>query len=801
MPQRRWGLDQMLATLVEHRGHIKLRKAYRQFYRFAYQIMMTETHRQNGRWPKALKRKNWDQILELRYQSELEKQYNQEIQSLCKTPSFGIVTPGLRLGEINKKPLIGIVDLARKKAPRLTSMILSIGPSRRSSDSHVVSMKLVTILVILCRSAHRNNSNFLPLLIALYLYSAGAQVDAITLLNRMGLTVSYDVLLHKLKAIASDSALWIKQQASNLRLVGTWDNFEYRENVHGERIGDLVKFKSITMALWVEHGWRIPPEGLKQWMWDPIRELPKPKAISFKAFGSSGVAIRSQCSKHHWFIAFCAGFPVHSFDYSSAMPIINCIDCKTERKTAAYAFAPSMHSKASTAGNIAVFEDLNIFQMGLDKTNSRWADHLMIWWGDLKTEVQMLSMQGHGIGMNRPYERYQHIMPGLALWHLRFNYLKMVWELFYPGGSTSERSTLQWAADHWHRDKTTKPTDFYLLEDLTIHSYWSRIIAIAKTWILQKAPSLQLHDAKAVGCWLENLSSNSWQEFMDWLDLQLKSERTGSPRNWNDHWNNHLCFCKVMEAYMNLCYAIKFGDTGLLRHAIRDVAIILQAPSSGKPKYAQKLLRQLHIVDTASADPVLQEAYLANALVNPRGLPNTFYEMDLILEHQNGEFKRFRSDRGSSLQETDQMFRLHALSVDPLRKVRLMMNEIIVGRERKGRHPEKDSSFDILSLADQLHRSKSTNPDGPQKGKIYFSENQVPDLLLEGKQAFSQQTYLYNKSIRENLILSTIDTKAMATENPPELEELEGSNESVNELFNSARAESNLTSDLSGLLL
>lgn len=111
------------------------------------------------------------------------------------------------------------------------------------------------------------------------------------------------------------------------------------------------------------------------------------------------------------------------------------------------------------------------------------------------------------------------------------------------------------------------------------------------------------------------------------------------------------------------------------------------------------------------------------------------------------------------------------------------MKEIIVGRERKGRHPEKNSSFDILSLADQLHQSKSTNPDGPQKEKIYFLENQVPDLLLEGKQTFSQQTYLYNKLIRENKTLSTIDTKTMATDNLPELEELEGSNKSVNKTF------------------
>lgn len=99
----------------------------------------------------------------------------------------------------------------------------------------------------------------------------------------------------------------------------------------------------------------------------------------------------------------------------------------------------------------------------------------------------------------------------------------------------------------------------------------------------------------------------------------------------------------------------------------------------------------------------MQEAYLANVLVNPRGLFHTFYEMDLLLEHQNGEFKKFRQDRGSSLQDSDEMFKLHALSVDALAKVRRAMNKVIIGREREGRHPVKASSFDILSLADHLY--------------------------------------------------------------------------------------------------
>lgn len=81
-------------------------------------------------------------------------------------------------------------------------------------------------------------------------------------------------------------------------------------------------------------------------------------------------------------------------------------------------------------------------------------------------------------------------------------------------------------------------------------------------------------------------------------------------------------------------------------------------------------------------DLVLQGAYLANSLVNPKGLPSTFYKIDLLLEHQNGEFKHFHVDRGSSLQESDKLFWLHALSVDCFQKLRHSIDRIIIGRER-----------------------------------------------------------------------------------------------------------------------
>lgn len=141
-------------------------------------------------------------------------------------------------------------------------------------------------------------------------------------------------------------------------------------------------------------------------------------------------------------------------------------------------------------------------------------------------------------------------------------------------------------------------------------------------------------------------------------------------------------------------------------------------------------MKQIHIIDTTITDLILQEIYLANALVNHRGLLYTFYKMDLLLEHQNSEFKRFYADKNSFLQESNEIFRLHALLFNTFQKVRFSINKVIANRDQSVKYLTKDASFNILSLANQLYRLKSSHSDGPKYGKIYFLENQVSDLLI-----------------------------------------------------------------------
>lgn len=82
--------------------------------------------------------------------------------------------------------------------------------------------------------------------------------------------------------------------------------------------------------------------------------------------------------------------------------------------------------------------------------------------------------------------------------------------------------------------------------------------------------------------------------------------------------------------------------------------------------------------------------------------------------------------------------------------------------QRSGKYPTKNILFDILSLADQLYWSKSTNPDGPKYRKIYFSKNQMPNLLIQRNKLLYFNIHSYNKLVeKQALQMFILEEKAM----------------------------------------
>ena len=133
-------------------------------------------------------------VIKLKGKNEIERRYWEEVQTFCKTPCFGAIDP--KQG-INKHLLEDIVKVVTEKAPLINSIVLGVSPTSQFNDTpklYIISIKIVVILFIFYCSAYQNNSNYLPLIIALFFYLAGVKVNSIILLNYLGLSVFYNVL-------------------------------------------------------------------------------------------------------------------------------------------------------------------------------------------------------------------------------------------------------------------------------------------------------------------------------------------------------------------------------------------------------------------------------------------------------------------------------------------------------------------------------------------------------------------------------------------------------------------------------
>lgn len=74
-----------------------------------------------------------------------------------------------------------------------------------------------------------------------------------------------------------------------------------------------------------------------------------------------------------------------------------------------------------------------------------------------------------------------------------------------------------------------------------------------------------------------------------------------------------------------------------------------------------------------------------------------------------------------------------------------------------GRYLTKNLLFDILSLADQLYRSKSTELEDSKQKKIYFSKNLILDFMFDRIKILLTQVEAFNISLKRNKLIEIRD--------------------------------------------
>ncbi|KAL2051285.1 hypothetical protein ABVK25_008534 [Lepraria finkii] len=149
-----------------------------------------------------------------------------------------------------------------------------------------------------------------------------------------------------------------------------------------------------------------------------------------------------------------------------------------------------------------------------------------------------------------------------------------------------------------------------------------------------------------------------------------------------------------VEVYLTLRHAIKYTDIGLLRYALRHIAVVFQAEAAETPKYAHALLYIIYLTNSPAATIRLQEAVLANSLVNLQGDADSYFKLDRLLELCNNSLKAFQQERSYFSKHSDRLLEHWVLNIPYFQDLKAAV-EFSFGKPQSARHASKSAAEDI----------------------------------------------------------------------------------------------------------
>lgn len=238
----RWTISTFLSTFQEYRTHSRIRMHWRNFKSWVNQNM-------NDRdiWRERFDDADTREMIERVYRKELDELCKQSEFARFDIANFDTLNPSKLVDSLgNLSPLI------ETHAPNLSRLLRCLGtPAAKVHKANVqdVSATHITILVILGMSAHRNSATNISTIFGLYFLGSGVQRRVLECLHHLGLVPSCKVLYKHQKDMKDLAEKQLSLLGQDPGLVISWDNFDFRDPIRHERLGDGSKFQSVTTAV------------------------------------------------------------------------------------------------------------------------------------------------------------------------------------------------------------------------------------------------------------------------------------------------------------------------------------------------------------------------------------------------------------------------------------------------------------------------------------------------------------------------------------------------------------------------
>lgn len=247
--------------------------------------------------------------------------------------------------------------------------------------------------------------------------------------------------------------------------------------------------------------------------------------------------------------------------------------------------------------------------------------------------------------------RLQWLLPVTGLWHLRLNYLQVVMSEFY--GVREYANVKINYLDRRNLPRESAP--FHHMEELALHSFDARILGILcedRRQATSKAGKMYRHSYPTL--MLDNFTTllPLLMTSSSPLVLGLNSQKHVAElaevnrRQLIWRWQIQSSICRLWRFYIILKCSIKHGDLGLLRYSIARSLVMFHGSRSRN--YARELIQLYRVIATDAASNDLRRAVLGCSLVNLRGKPDSFFEVDRLVELLKLQLKDLMRTRGNS---------------------------------------------------------------------------------------------------------------------------------------------------------
>ncbi|KAK6972075.1 hypothetical protein R3P38DRAFT_2585508 [Favolaschia claudopus] len=316
-----------------------------------------------------------------------------------------------------------------EELPEATSIFDKVG--------HRDPWQAVTVVILVLLFFRNRFALMLPILIGVFAFACNANRELISVLCRLGLSISYSALLAQLHVLGADSAEQLRLFGAFNELTGPaflvlFDNVNKMQRAWRATLGHKSEVKSGTASTII---------GLVGVRPGALLSEPLNKAVSEGKRGALTVKqLRDDIDWDH--IRGVAALRV----WLKYIPSLACHRAAVEgifkeefqkhrlqlRKSDIRSTRITNIDESTTTGAASVLQNLIIGQLGIVPTSlHRW---LVMICGDQLSIDRIRKIKHYARKFLTPFTRHEWALPVIQLWHLKWNWQKAIFRL------------------HWHRD-------------------------------------------------------------------------------------------------------------------------------------------------------------------------------------------------------------------------------------------------------------------------------------------------------------------------------------------------------------